>query len=189
MISQYRKSTYHNKLEFKSWIKGKQIDGVPYTYWQCTKHFTLNITVLTRNVTQQLRKYFTTLVVPSRATTVLHSYHWLDSLVKQLKAGLTHTHFLLDSKLGNGRILGRTLATENLATGSTVVLEKHRTQIEVNFHTCATDSRTHSCNWMKETIKSKRGLVKEKAWSTFLVITPNWTLHRWHSSASTQSGA
>lgn len=29
----------------------------------------------------------------------------------------------------------------------------------------------------------------KKAPPTFLVITPNWTLQRWHSSASTQSGA
>lgn len=29
----------------------------------------------------------------------------------------------------------------------------------------------------------------KKAQPTFLVMTPNWTLHRWHSSASTQSGA
>lgn len=49
-----------------------------------------------------------------------------DSLVKQLKAGLTHTHFLLYTKLRNGGVLRRTLATKNLATGSTMVLEKQK---------------------------------------------------------------
>lgn len=77
----------------------------------------------------------------------------VDSLVKQLEAGLAHTHFLLDPKLWNSGVLRRTLAAENLTTGSTVVLGKHRTQNEVDFHTCAvrryrihadTHSHTHS---------------------------------------------
>lgn len=55
-----------------------------------------------------------------------------DSLVKQLKAWLAHTHFLLYAKLRNGGVLRRTLSTENLATGSTMVLEKQRTQIVAN---------------------------------------------------------
>lgn len=72
-----------------------------------------------------------------------------DSLVKQLKARLAHTDFLLYAKLRNGGVLRRTLATENLSAGSTMVLEKQRRQIEVNFRTCAihihsTHTRTHT---------------------------------------------
>lgn len=48
-------------------------------------------------------------------------------------------------------------------------------------HTAATDS--------ERTIKISKWPSFIVAQPTFLVITPNWTLHRWHSSASTQSGA
>lgn len=57
------------------------------------------------------------------------------SLVKQLKAGLAYAHFLLNAKLRNGGVLRRTLATEDLSAGSTMVLEEQRTQIEVGFLT------------------------------------------------------
>lgn len=119
----------------------------------------------------------------------------VDSLVKQLEAGLAHTHFLLDPKLWNSGVLRRTLPAENLTTGSTVVLGKHRTQNEVDFHTCAVrryriHADTHSQHQMNEgNHKTSKWPSYKQARPTFLVITPNWTLHRWHSSASTQSGA
>lgn len=77
----------------------------------------------------------------------------VDSLVKQLEAGLAHTHFLLDPKLWNGGVLRRTLAAENLTTGSTVVLGKHRTQNEVDFHTCAVRTyRIHAPHTRRHTL-------------------------------------
>lgn len=45
-------------------------------------------------------------------------------LVQQLETRLAHSHFLLNAKLRNGGVLGRTLSTENLPAGSTVVLGK-----------------------------------------------------------------
>ncbi len=47
-----------------------------------------------------------------------------NSLVQQFETRLTHTHFLLDAKFWNGGVLRGALSTENLAAGSTVVLEK-----------------------------------------------------------------
>lgn len=63
-------------------------------------------------------------------------------LVQELKARLTHAHFLFNAKLWNGGVLGRTLSTENLTAGPTVVLEKQTAQIEVNFSTGAINMYT-----------------------------------------------
>ncbi len=49
---------------------------------------------------------------------------YIYSLVENLKAGLTHTHLLLNAKFGNGRVLRRALPTENLPTCPTVVLNE-----------------------------------------------------------------
>lgn len=49
---------------------------------------------------------------------------YIYSLVEKLKAGLTHTHLLLNAKFGNGRVLRRALPTENLPTCPAVVLSK-----------------------------------------------------------------
>lgn len=50
-------------------------------------------------------------------------------------------------------------------------------------------THTHTATDCWKTIKDLCGPVFPAARPTFRVITPNWTLHRWHSSASTQSGA
>lgn len=81
----------------------------------------------------------------SRPVTILHAYRqefkmvpFLGNLlVKKLKAGLADTNFLLYTKLRNGGVLGGTLATENLATGSTMVLEQQRAENKVKSCTCA----------------------------------------------------
>lgn len=49
---------------------------------------------------------------------------YIYSLVENLKAGLTHTHLLLNAKFGNGRVLRRALPTENLPTCPAVVLNE-----------------------------------------------------------------
>lgn len=55
----------------------------------------------------------------SARTRILGQRH---SLVEELEAGLADAHFLLDAKLGDGRVLGGALATEDLPTCPAVVL-------------------------------------------------------------------
>lgn len=60
-----------------------------------------------------------------------------DSLVEVLIAGLAHSHFFLNAELGDRRVFGRALATEDLSTSPAVVLreeEHHRSANTSVYH-------------------------------------------------------
>lgn len=101
--------------------------------------------------------------IPSIACISNHQTGFGHSLVQQFETRLAHTYFLLNAKLWNSWVFRWTFSTENLATGTTMVLKTPREQIQVNFSAWA-DKLSHAV--------ATKGSEARNLWASYFQESP-----------------